>query len=419
MLESLQAYGAERLAGEADRWRERHLHWCLDLADQAAARWHGPDQVPWVRRLRSELPNLRAALDHAVGDPALSPAALRILVALEPFWLLTERLAEAQGWLDRALAHPGGSRSQRARAGALGCWLGLLLQDRATAEVRLREAEECAGGADDADDAADAAAGAAVLRAAAAFAAWERRPGQESAEERLRRAARLSARAGDRWGGALALHLLGEVAHLEGRDADAVTAHEQCVEHGARVGEVILRSASLTALAEVALDGAELDRARWLACEALTLRAALGDGVSVAGLLALLGRIAMGQGDPHRGSLLLGAARARWEHPPGVDLSARRRGERLAVEEAVRYAVEGVLPVAEPVAEPTPLTPRELEVAELVGRGMSNRVAAEALGLSHRTVQGHVENILRKLGFTSRAQVAAWVAERRAGRREG
>jgi non-specific serine/threonine protein kinase len=34
--------------------------------------------------------------------------------------------------------------------------------------------------------------------------------------------------------------------------------------------------------------------------------------------------------------------------------------------------------------------------------------------ISHRTAQGHVEHILRKLGFSSRAQVAAWVAERQA-----
>jgi DNA-binding NarL/FixJ family response regulator len=43
---------------------------------------------------------------------------------------------------------------------------------------------------------------------------------------------------------------------------------------------------------------------------------------------------------------------------------------------------------------------------------MSNREIAAALVISVRTVQGHVEHILRKLAFGSRAQVAAWVAQR-------
>ena len=40
--------------------------------------------------------------------------------------------------------------------------------------------------------------------------------------------------------------------------------------------------------------------------------------------------------------------------------------------------------------------------------------SARDLGISERTAQGHVQNILRKLGFTSRTQVAAWVADRNA-----
>ncbi|HLJ81135.1 MAG TPA: LuxR C-terminal-related transcriptional regulator, partial [Ktedonobacterales bacterium] len=58
------------------------------------------------------------------------------------------------------------------------------------------------------------------------------------------------------------------------------------------------------------------------------------------------------------------------------------------------------------------LTAREREVARLVARGMSNRNIAGDLVLSERTVETHVTNILLKLGFTSRAQIAAWAAER-------
>ncbi len=43
---------------------------------------------------------------------------------------------------------------------------------------------------------------------------------------------------------------------------------------------------------------------------------------------------------------------------------------------------------------------------------MTNREIAETLVISQRTAEGHVERVLAKLGFGSRAQIAAWVAER-------
>lgn len=55
------------------------------------------------------------------------------------------------------------------------------------------------------------------------------------------------------------------------------------------------------------------------------------------------------------------------------------------------------------------LTRREREVATLVSQGLSNAVIAETLTLSERTIEKHVENIMNKLGFDSRVQIAAWV----------
>ena len=57
---------------------------------------------------------------------------------------------------------------------------------------------------------------------------------------------------------------------------------------------------------------------------------------------------------------------------------------------------------------PTALSPREREVAKLVARGLSNRQTADELSISPATVERHVANILGKLGFHSRAQIAAW-----------
>jgi DNA-binding CsgD family transcriptional regulator len=58
------------------------------------------------------------------------------------------------------------------------------------------------------------------------------------------------------------------------------------------------------------------------------------------------------------------------------------------------------------------LTAREREVAWLVSQGKSNREIAETLFLSERTVENHVGNILTKLGFESRSQIAVWAVEK-------
>ena len=54
------------------------------------------------------------------------------------------------------------------------------------------------------------------------------------------------------------------------------------------------------------------------------------------------------------------------------------------------------------------LSPREREVAALVASGLSNREIGERLFIAERTAEGHLEQIRNKLGFHSRAEVAAW-----------
>jgi DNA-binding CsgD family transcriptional regulator len=58
------------------------------------------------------------------------------------------------------------------------------------------------------------------------------------------------------------------------------------------------------------------------------------------------------------------------------------------------------------------LTRRERQVADLVGRGLTNREIAAHLVVSVRTAESHVQNIMTKLGFTSRIQLAAWSTAR-------
>jgi DNA-binding CsgD family transcriptional regulator len=58
------------------------------------------------------------------------------------------------------------------------------------------------------------------------------------------------------------------------------------------------------------------------------------------------------------------------------------------------------------------LTEREREVARLIAAGQSNAAIAQVLVISERTAETHVTNILGKLGFASRSQIAAWAVER-------
>jgi DNA-binding CsgD family transcriptional regulator len=233
---------------------------------------------------------------------------------------------------------------------------------------------------------------------------------------------------GDRRGGEAALR-------------DAVTL-------GEAAGDVHVRSYALGLLALGAAETGDWGIADSAARETLGMRAALGDDFGVSYALELLGCTAAHRGEGDRAAVLFGAAEA-WRRAVGLAeqtvagleelretgrttartaLGARRfdaevrRGRDLTKEQSIRFARDGEpleggaarSSATAPAEDDVPLTPREAEVAQLVGQGMSNREIAEKLVISHRTAQGHVEHILRKLGFTSRTQVAAWVAERQA-----
>ena len=68
---------------------------------------------------------------------------------------------------------------------------------------------------------------------------------------------------------------------------------------------------------------------------------------------------------------------------------------------------------------PAALTAREREVVALIALGRSNKAIAQELFISPATAARHVANILGKLGYSSRSQVAAWAAAANSGRRTG
>jgi DNA-binding CsgD family transcriptional regulator len=87
---------------------------------------------------------------------------------------------------------------------------------------------------------------------------------------------------------------------------------------------------------------------------------------------------------------------------------AARLGMRLLIERTGR-----LLAGTQARRGGTPLSRREEEIARLIAGGQSNRQIAAVLVISERTVETHVRNILTKLGFQARTQIASWATARR------
>jgi non-specific serine/threonine protein kinase len=174
----------------------------------------------------------------------------------------------------------------------------------------------------------------------------------------------------------------------------------------------------------------------------MALRLRFDDHLGLVWSAEVLAWIAARQGDPRTAATLLGAATQAAEAIGSSVLSfaflveehgrcetelratlgaaafeaAAHRGRELSAEQILDLARGAKAPAAVPAGDKpvdSPLTPREREIAELVAQGVSNKEIASRLVIAPRTAEGHVEHILVKLGFTSRAQIAAWVTERR------
>lgn len=111
-------------------------------------------------------------------------------------------------------------------------------------------------------------------------------------------------------------------------------------------------------------------------------------------------------------------ARLGWARTLAAQGSQQRRAMSLldqAVAEFRRLNMPGPLRAASSVRDDigkrslgTSLTTREREVARLISAALSNNEIATRLTLSERTVETHVHNILAKLGYTTRTQIATW-----------
>lgn len=102
-----------------------------------------------------------------------------------------------------------------------------------------------------------------------------------------------------------------------------------------------------------------------------------------------------------------------WDaHPGQVDAALRALVAGLSIWLARSAPHRGFEELADSTVQSI-LTPRELDVIEAIGAGLSNKAIARELEISLHTVKFHIESLLRKLGARTRAEAVAKAMERR------
>jgi predicted ATPase/DNA-binding CsgD family transcriptional regulator len=265
------------------------------------------------------------------------------------------------------------------------------------------------------------------------------------AQDCFEQARSVAARLGDGFGMARAFNGLGLVAHARGDYLAAQRWHQLGLEKRRELREPWGEALALGGLAAVLLDVGDLDRARNCLVESISLSQELGDRRGLAHCLEAFACVAVREGQPEQALRLVGAAEAlrdtselplsppnrlhleRYLEPARRALgeasaaALRASGYAMSVDEAVAMArtrgevaaptgTQHDVKTSDGASVSTPLTQRQHEVALLVGQGLTNRQIAGRLVVTERTAAAHIEHILDKLGFTSRTQIAAWVA---------
>jgi tetratricopeptide (TPR) repeat protein len=142
LQEAVRQYGRERLAerGSADAIHRQHAEYFLTLAEQIEPDLSNPRVKAAQARLEADHDNLRAALGWLL-DQADVDGVQRLAGALGRFWFFRGHVAEADAWLNRALALPGGDRPTIGRAKCLYglSGLGINRGDYAAVERHAQE----------------------------------------------------------------------------------------------------------------------------------------------------------------------------------------------------------------------------------------------------------------------------------------
>lgn len=406
-----------------ERWVLHYVGACRRSGDDIPAR-----RSDWMRWLDVELDNVRAVLERCVahGDAA---NGLEIAVGLRWHWM-TRANSEGARWISALMAAGEGDPRTNASAWFVLGYLATVKGDTAAARPALQRAVELARTANATVLLAQALAVLSVIEAVTG----DRMVAQELLAEVEALASKL-----DDAEATLALLQARTVHGLFAGRFDDVRAAAMDGIHIARLsGDRQTLMNWLTTLGTAELMGGELDEARATLRDGLHVAVEIDDRAGIANYLEAIACQAVLGGEAAAGVHLLGAAEALKSETGGgtlpflapvIDrarqtatdrLGAARfeaelaTGRRLGMESAIRQAL-GRPARSAPPQEPAngPLAGRELQVAELVAAGLTNKEIAARLFLSAHTVDSHIRSVMNKLGVNSRAQIAAFLAASR------
>jgi predicted ATPase/DNA-binding CsgD family transcriptional regulator len=441
LLESVRQYGRDKLqeSGETDHVLRQHRDWYLQFAEEANPKLRGHEQDIWLDRLETEHDNLRAALAWSKTARDGVEAWMRLAGALHWFWYINGHWSEGRRWLEDAL-----SAGEAARPSVL--WETLRGASRFAFMQgdfdRQRELVERMKAVCETLDDTQAESAQFLLRVHMGHMALEVRDvarGVMLHEENLAAAREF----GDKWNLAFAHFNLAYAVREQGDHERALHLSEEGARLFEEVGDKWRLSMMLRDIGIIFLRQRNYDRAATFYADSIRLRDPLKNRLVVFQSLEGLACIACARGRRKQAAILFGAAKPIQEHlrstrdpdyemvvdqylqatrtslgEPGFE-RAWAEGRALTLQEAVEYALAQVEPTKPAGQRPQckrpnddPLTAREREVVRLVARGLTNREIAETLVVSRRTADAHVQNILNKLGFGSRAQIAVWAEQR-------
>ncbi|MFI0941058.1 AfsR/SARP family transcriptional regulator [Streptomyces sp. NPDC021020] len=318
MLESIRAYGAERLAeaGETERTHRAHAAYFLGFALAADSRLRGSEQLDWLRLLSDERDNHQAAL-HRTLDAGDIPGAMRLIAALSSYWLLRGVRYEGVGPARQVLAALGPHAPEGLEEEYVLCVLAVVsaLTDPSDYTAHVAESTRIVegffrvasrfpvltllwapfAGAPTADSAELAKAEArlasrhdpwydALGRLGNGFQAWLTHRDPVAAREACEESLAGFREQGDRWGMITSLHLLADVADHAGDLHKAVALHEEALVLAEELDSALDVSELLTNRAAYRLRAGDLAGAE-ADCEravVLSRRAGAPEGLALA-----------------------------------------------------------------------------------------------------------------------------------------